>query len=183
MGRAEADQAVAHAHGLYGLYGLTRTGSTGSMGFTGSRAPPHCTPSTSLYSSSLKLPRHPPSLVSFRQASLDTQLTPKLLPCMGLPRCSWPAGPQRPRALKIIKPGSDFTGLDAAAAALNRMQVPHHCVFASDLLMASQKILQQVYQPKHIFTNILDRMADQEEPVDKQTSKDGQGRPIGRQAD
>jgi hypothetical protein len=35
MGRAEADQTVAHAHGLYGLYGLTGTGSTG---FTGSRA-------------------------------------------------------------------------------------------------------------------------------------------------
>ena len=99
-----------------------------------------------------------------------------------------PRGPRRPRALKVIKLGSDFTGLDAAAAALNRMQVPHHCVFASDLLMASQKILQQVYQPKHIFTNILDRMADQEEPVDiyvttppcqdfssagKQTGKDG----------
>ena len=31
MGRAEADQTVAHAHGLYGLYGLyglTRTPST-----------------------------------------------------------------------------------------------------------------------------------------------------------
>ena len=107
---------------------------------------------------------------------------------MGLPRCSWPAGPQRPRALKVIKFGSDFTGLDAAAAALNRMQVPHHCVFSSDLLTASQKILQHVYQPKQMFKNILDRIADQEEPVDiyvttppcqdfssagKQTGKDG----------
>ena len=32
MGRAEADQTVAHAHGLYGLYGLTGTGSTGFTG-------------------------------------------------------------------------------------------------------------------------------------------------------
>ena len=99
-----------------------------------------------------------------------------------------PRGPRRPRALKVIKLGSDFTGLDAAAAALNRMQVPHHCVFSSDLLTASQKILQHVYQPKHMFKNILDRIADQEEPVDiyvttppcqdfssagKQTGKDG----------
>ena len=68
MGRAEADQTVAHAHGLYGLYGLTGTGSTG---FTGSRA---LLPHHYYYSSSLKLLRHPASLVSFRQASLDAHL-------------------------------------------------------------------------------------------------------------
>ena len=48
----------AHGHGLYGLYGLTRTPSTSLL----------------VYSSSLKLLRHPASLVSFRQASLDAHL-------------------------------------------------------------------------------------------------------------
>ena len=68
MGRAEADQTVAHAHGLYGLYGLTGTGSTG---FTGSRAllPHHyCIPqASSCLDTQL-------ALVSFRQASLDAHL-------------------------------------------------------------------------------------------------------------
>ena len=107
---------------------------------------------------------------------------------MGLPRCALPAALRRPRCPKIIKFGSDFSGLDAAAAALNRMKIPHECVFASDLLKFSQKILQHVYQPKNIFTNIMERTAEQEEPVDvyvttppcqdfssagKQTGKDG----------
>jgi DNA-cytosine methyltransferase len=106
---------------------------------------------------------------------------------MGLHRAV-PAAPRRPRCPKIIKFGSDFSGLDAAAAALKRMKVPHECVFASDLLKFSQKILQHVHKPKNIFTDILERTAGQEEPVDlyvttppcqdfssagKQTGKDG----------
>eukprot|EP00974_Lingulodinium_polyedra_P096232 9328738-Lingulodinium_polyedra.AAC.1 len=79
---------------------------------------------------------------------------------MGLPRR------RRPRRPAVVKFGSDFSGLDAAAVALKRMKVPHQCVFASDPLKASQKILRHVHQPKTIFPDILERKVEEEEPVD-----------------
>ena len=109
---------------------------------------------------------------------------------MGLPRRTLPAptAARRPRCPKVIKFGSDFSGLDAAAAALKRMRVLHQCVFASDVLNASRTILLHVHKPTKIFTDILERTAEQEEPVDlyvttppcqdfstagKQTGRDG----------
>ena len=74
--------------------------------------------------------------------------------------------PRRPRCPKVVRFGSDFSGLDAGAVALRRMQIPHTVVFASDILKSSHKILQHVHQPKKLFTDILTRTADQEESVD-----------------
>ena len=93
-----------------------------------------------------------------------------------------PTVARRPRCPNVI------SGLDAAAAALKRMRVPHQCVFASDLLKARQRILRYVHKRTNISTDILERTADQEEPADpyvttppcqyfstvgKQTGKDG----------
>ena len=47
-----------------------------------------------------------------------------------------------------------------------RIRVPHQCVFASDVLKTSQAIQRHVHQPTKIFTDILERTAEQEEPVD-----------------
>ena len=73
---------------------------------------------------------------------------------------------RRPRCPKVIKLGSDFSGMDGAAAALRRMNIPHRCVFVSDPFPASQKILRHVCKPDKIFSDILLRTADEERPVD-----------------
>ena len=73
---------------------------------------------------------------------------------------------RRPRCPKTIRFGSDFSGMDAAAAALKRMGVAHQCIFASDILVESQKLLRIVHQPQTVFSDILLRTPDQEAPVD-----------------
>jgi site-specific DNA-cytosine methylase len=77
-----------------------------------------------------------------------------------------PTAATRSRCPKVIKVGSDFSGLDGAAAALKRMKVPYESLFVSDILRPSQQILRFVHAPKTIFTDILERTAEQEEPVD-----------------
>ena len=68
--------------------------------------------------------------------------------------------PMRPRYPRIIKFGSDFSGMEGAAAALRRMNIPHQCIFASDPCHASQKILQLVSKPRRIFDDITLRLTD-----------------------
>ena len=67
------------------------------------------------------------------------------------------SAPRRPRCPKVIKMGSDFSGLDAAAAALKRMGVKYSSEFMCDNSKHSKNILSNVYAPKRFFDDIMDR--------------------------
>ena len=85
---------------------------------------------------------------------------------MGLTRAGQP---RRPRCPKVIKFGSDFSGLDAAAVALKRMKVNYSMEFACDNDASSQKVLQSIHKPKKLFQNIVDRTTADETYVDVYT--------------
>ena len=79
------------------------------------------------------------------------------------------SAPMRPRCPRVIKFGSDFSGMEGAAAALRRMNIPHRCIFASDPCRASQRILHLVSKPRWIFDDITLRLTDpnyEEQAVD-----------------
>ena len=88
---------------------------------------------------------------------------------MGLPRstdgqtCTKTRRPRCPRTLKV---GSDFSGLDAGAVALKRLGVEHTVQFTCDTLKASYTIMNKVHAPVKIFTDIMSRTKEDEEPVD-----------------
>ena len=76
---------------------------------------------------------------------------------------------RRPRRPKVIKLGSDFTGLDPTSVAMRRMGVPFQNVFASDTAKPCQKIIQAVHKPDKLFTDMTQRTPEEEEYTDVYT--------------
>ena len=54
------------------------------------------------------------------------------------------------RVPRVVKFGSDFSGLDTAAIALKRVGIPTHQVFASDTNAACRILLSAKHQPDTI---------------------------------
>ena len=75
------------------------------------------------------------------------------------------------RAPRVIKAGSDFTGLDAPRAALSRMpgtaKVKH--LFSSDLAVECRAVLRGRESHGVVYGDVLARTADQEEYFDLYT--------------
>ena len=55
---------------------------------------------------------------------------------------------RRSRCPKILKVGSDSSGMDAFSAALKRMRISHEVLFASDTNLPCRKILDEVRPTK-----------------------------------
>jgi len=70
------------------------------------------------------------------------------------------------RVPKIIRFGSDFTGLDTAAYALNRLGVRYVNKFASDVLPEARQLIELVHRPEKIIIDMLDRTVADETQVD-----------------
>ena len=68
---------------------------------------------------------------------------------------------RKPRVLKF---GSDFSGLDSAWLALGRLGVTSEFCFASDTDKACRKLL-QTHGPKRLFGDVLERRPEEEEVV------------------
>ena len=64
-------------------------------------------------------------------------------------------GIRRPRTPKVIKFGSDFSGIDAAATALKRMSLQYVVEFVSDTDPVCQNILKEVHAPKKVWGDVL----------------------------
>ena len=61
------------------------------------------------------------------------------------------------RAPKVVKYGSDFTGLNAGAIALARMNIPFQKVFSSDSAPECRKVLECQKNPGKIYEDVLTR--------------------------
>ena len=66
-------------------------------------------------------------------------------------------GRRRPRCVKVLKVGTDFSGVDTCCTALHRMGIEHTLEFASDSDPACRKVLEHVHKPVMLHPNILDR--------------------------
>ena len=75
------------------------------------------------------------------------------------------------RAPRVIKVGSDFTGLDAPRVALSRMLGPDKVkhLFSSDLAIECQAVLKGRESHGVVYGDVLARTADQEEYIDLYT--------------
>ena len=78
---------------------------------------------------------------------------------------------KRLRAPKVLKVGSDFTGLDAPRVALSRMLGPDKVthLFSSDQAIECQAVLKGRESHGVVYGDVLARTADQEEYVDLYT--------------
>jgi DNA (cytosine-5)-methyltransferase 1 len=70
------------------------------------------------------------------------------------------------RVPKIIRFGSDFTGLDTAAYALNRLGVRYINKFASDVLPEARQLIELAHRPEKIIVDMLGRTIPEEAQVD-----------------
>lgn len=70
------------------------------------------------------------------------------------------------RVPKVIRFGSDFSGMDAAAFALDRLGARYVNKFASDVLPAPRKFLEVAHRPEKIFDDMLTRTIAEETEVD-----------------
>ena len=50
---------------------------------------------------------------------------------------------RRPRRPKVLKVGSDFSGVDTACIALSRMGIEHQFLFASDVDVRARMVLKK----------------------------------------
>ena len=73
------------------------------------------------------------------------------------------------RTPKLVKYGSDFTGLNAGAIALARMNIPFQKVFSSDSAPECRKVLECQKNPGKIYEDVLTRPPADEEYVDLYT--------------
>ena len=70
------------------------------------------------------------------------------------------------RIPRVVKFGSDFSGLDTAAIALKRAGIPTRQVFASDANTACRLLLSAKRQPDNIHEDITQRRPEEEEYCD-----------------
>ena len=70
------------------------------------------------------------------------------------------------RVPRIIRLGSDCSGLDTAAFALKRLGARYVNKFASDALKESRKIIELAHCPENIFVDMMARTPQEEDTVD-----------------
>ena len=71
-----------------------------------------------------------------------------------------------PRVPRLVTLGSDYSGLEPATTAMNRMGVSHKLVFASDTNPACEKYIKHAHVPGKFFQDVLERKPAEEEYVD-----------------
>ena len=76
---------------------------------------------------------------------------------------------RQPRIPKLVKYGSDFTGLNAGAIALARMNNPFQKVFSSDSAPECRKVLECQKNAGKIYEDVLTRPPTDKEYVDLYT--------------
>lgn len=62
----------------------------------------------------------------------------------------------RPRALKRLRFGSHFSGMESWGLALQTLGVAHDHSFACDSHAPCRRLIQKVFKPGHIFENVKD---------------------------
>ena len=70
------------------------------------------------------------------------------------------------RAPRVVKYGSDFTGMNAGAIALARMNIPFKKVFSSDCAPECREVLEYQGNPGKIYEDVLARPPADEEYAD-----------------
>ncbi|CAL1126474.1 unnamed protein product [Cladocopium goreaui] len=71
------------------------------------------------------------------------------------------------RTPRLVKVGSDFSGLDTGMLALQRLpQIPVEHTFCSDSDEDCQKLLQKFYNPKTLYGDVSNRKEEDEKTVD-----------------
>ena len=70
------------------------------------------------------------------------------------------------RAPRVIKVGSDFSGIEAGVTALGRMGIKYKLLFSCDSDPACQKMIQQADNPDVLFNDIKERSPEEEPAVD-----------------
>ena len=73
---------------------------------------------------------------------------------------------KKARVPKVIRFGSDCSGMDTAAYALKRLGVHFVHKFASDTHPAARKIIELSSRPERLFDDMLSRTTDEEPEVD-----------------
>ena len=89
--------------------------------------------------------------------------------CFGLLRLSLPMGLPRRAALRVprvIRVGSDFSGIEAGVTALGRMGINYKLLFSCDSDPACQKMIRQAHNPDVLFNDIKERSPEEEPAVD-----------------
>ena len=74
--------------------------------------------------------------------------------------------PRQPRRPKVLKLGSDFSGVETASVAMKRMGISHSLEFVSESDSACMSVIKKNHQPAHAFSNILERTAAEETYAD-----------------
>ena len=83
--------------------------------------------------------------------------------CFGAAEPAQMASPNRcPRRPKVLKVGSDFSGIDTACIAIRRMGIEHQLLFASDVDTNARMVLKKVHAPTMIWDDALARTPDDE---------------------
>ena len=70
------------------------------------------------------------------------------------------------RAPRVIKVGSDFSGIEAGVTALGRMGIKYKLLFSCDSDPACQKMIRQAHNPDVLFNDIKERSPEEEPAVD-----------------
>ena len=70
------------------------------------------------------------------------------------------------RTPRLLRVGSDFSGLDTGILALKRLQLPLEISFCSDTDPHCKKILETFHKPKRFYDNAEKRKPEDEIPVD-----------------
>ena len=63
---------------------------------------------------------------------------------------------QRPRALKKLKFGSHFSGMESWGLALRTLGVNHESVFACDSHAPCRSLISKIYKPKQVYKDVKD---------------------------
>lgn len=69
------------------------------------------------------------------------------------------------RTPRVLRVGTDFSGLDTAVLALKRLRLPMTLQFASDSNPACARLLRLLHEPKAFFPDVMARRAEEEQPV------------------
>lgn len=71
------------------------------------------------------------------------------------------AAPDAMRTPRVVRVGTDFSGLDTAVLALKRLRLPMKLEFASDTESSCQRLLQGLHQPAAFYPDALHREASE----------------------
>ena len=72
----------------------------------------------------------------------------------------------KPRVPRVLKFGSDFSGLDSAWLALKRLKIPAKLVFCSDNNAACKQLLLKLHEPERFYNDVSGRSPSELEYCD-----------------